>query len=87
MTNEHYIGLLISLLGVAASLAGIFFWRMFTRMENKIDKWADRCEDCKEGLVTSKEFGEWKLGRDGPDGLWNRVNHHEHDTQGRVVIK
>ena len=30
-------------------------------------------------------FKEWKEGRDGPDGLWHAINHHAHDTQGRVT--
>lgn len=83
---EH-TGTLIALLGVVASIAGAFFWRMMSRMENKIDHWMEEHMQCRERqikeFVTKSEFVDWKGGR---TTLWRRVHGHKHDPEGKVII-
>jgi hypothetical protein len=92
---EH-TGTLISLLGLVAGIAGLLFWRMFVRIESKIDqflKWItdfiEKCAACqikqKEDFVDKKSFEVWQDGRNGPGGLWEVINHHSHDPKGRVT--
>jgi hypothetical protein len=84
---EGITPILLSLLGVTAGVAGVFFWRMLTRMEDKIDKWWEEHRLCRERqedvFVKKNEFKEWKQGR---RDLWNRIHGHKHDLNGRVVI-
>jgi hypothetical protein len=79
---EH-ISSVITILGILAAIIAALFWRMLTRMENKIDEIQDLRVICKDEFVSKKEFGDWQISR-GP--LWDRLNHHKHDAKGKVVI-
>ena len=88
MTGQEFNAILLSLLGVAAVVAAVLFWRMFTRVENKIDRWFDLHLECREKqqkeFVKVTDFDEWRKGR---DPLWKRLNRHGHDPQtGKVLI-
>ncbi|MDI6752789.1 MAG: LPXTG cell wall anchor domain-containing protein [Thermodesulfobacteriota bacterium] len=87
MTGQEFNAILLSLLGIAALVGAILFWRMFTRMEKKIDDWFSLHLGCRERqfkeFTNKKEFDEWKKGR---DLLWRRINRHAHDKDGKVVI-
>lgn len=56
-------------------------------VDTKVDSWMQQhvlCRDRqREEFATKKELEEWKGGR---DPLWVRINHHEHDAKGRVII-
>jgi hypothetical protein len=82
------VGALVGVLGIMASIAGVLFWRMLTRMENKIDHWFEEHMSCRERqielFVRRDEFEEWKKGR---RDLWARLNKHTHTPNGSVVIK
>jgi hypothetical protein len=63
---EH-IDTIIELLVLFAGIAGLMFWRMFTRMEKKVDdigNWIlgslDRCSECKKEFLSVEAFNEWK---------------------------
>lgn len=79
--------ILLSFLGVLATVAGVVFWRMITRMEKKIDDWFQQHLECRERqakeFVHRLEFEDWKKGR---DGIWKRVHGHKHDPEGRVIV-
>jgi len=85
ITAEH----LIALLGVMATIAGILFWRMFTRMEKKIDDWFQQHLECRERqeatYMKKRDFDQdWRPGR---VELQKRINKHSHDSQtGKVII-
>jgi hypothetical protein len=85
---QEFTNALLTLLGVTVTVAGVLFWRMLTRMEEKIDQWWKEHMDCRERqgqlFVTRGEFKEWKEGR---KELWERINKHTHTSNGRVVIK
>jgi len=88
MNGTGFNNILLSLLGVAATVGAILFWRMFTRMENKIDAWFTQHLECRERqqkeFVKVKDFEKWQQGR---DPLWKRLNRHAHDPQtGKVII-
>lgn len=95
MSNAHYISILLSLLGVMAMVSAIIFWRMITRMENKIDitenkidSWFLQHQECRERqqneFVKVRDFEEWQKSR---DLLWRRINRHDHDPgSGKVII-
>uniref|UniRef100_A0A7V4G820 Uncharacterized protein n=1 Tax=Desulfobacca acetoxidans TaxID=60893 RepID=A0A7V4G820_9BACT len=80
--------LLLALLGVMASVAGVLFWRLLARMEEKVDQWWREHTECRqrqmELFVRRDEFQEWK---DGRRDLWERLNRHQHAPNGSVVIK
>ena len=68
------------------------------RMEKKQDEQRSTHEQCRLTLMSKQEFGDWetkvfspwKIGRDGPEGLWDVINHHSHqgiDGDGKVVRK
>jgi len=80
--------LLIAVLGLCATAAGVAFWRMLTRLEEKVDQWWREHAECKqrqmEQFVRRSEFQEWK---DGRRDLWERLNYHQHAPNGSVVIK
>lgn len=38
---------LVALLGIFATLAGILFWRLITKIDNKLDQWLTIHEACK----------------------------------------
>ncbi len=87
MTAEQLNTLLLSLLGILGTVAGILFWRMITKMDSKIDGWFQEHLECRERqlkeFVKDKDFQDWKGSR---NELWKRINRHSHDEQGRVVI-
>lgn len=88
MTGPEYTSILLSLLGIVATVGAILFWRMFTRMERKIDDWFDQHLQCRERqqkeFVHIKDFEIWQKGR---DPLWRRLNRHDHDPiTGKVII-
>ncbi len=87
--NEH-TGTLVALLGLCAGLVGLLFWRMLTRIETKTDdfcRWIqgfmEACGNCKVAQATTfATKGETKTIE---DNLWQAVNHHAHDKNGRVT--
>jgi len=88
MSGQEYVSILLSLIGVFATVGGILFWRIFTRMEGKIDAWFLQHLECRERqnreYVKANEFEAWKKSR---DPLWRRLNRHAHDPiTGKVII-
>jgi hypothetical protein len=87
MSGTEYNSVLLSLLGLVATIGAILFWRMFTRMEKKIDEWFSQHLECRERqlkeFVKMDEFEKWQRGR---DGIWRRLHGHKHDPEGRVII-
>jgi len=81
--SEH-VSSLVTLVGLFATVIAVLFWRMLTRMENKIDEIQDLHSLCKDEFVSQKDFEIWQVGR-GP--LWDRINHHGHDRNGKVIIE
>lgn len=85
MTELHNI--LIVLVGAGWTVAGIIFWWTFrsalTRIEKKVEGQQIIQAKCKEELpekyVMSKDYD--------PDNaeIWTAINHHSHDTEGRVI--
>lgn len=91
MTHEQFLGYLIPVFGIMASVAGVLFWRMITKMDRKIDSWFQQHLECRERqqeqLLTRREFRDWRDGWEpGRKELWGRVNKHTHDPSGKVVI-
>lgn len=88
MSGSEYTSVLLSLLGIVATVGAVLFWRMFTRMEKKIDDWFMQHLQCRERqqkeFVKTKDFETWQKGR---DPLWRRLNRHGHDPEtGKVII-
>jgi hypothetical protein len=93
--SEHTESL-VALLALAWGITGFLFYRLVNGMDKKIDLVAkcvmdlskgcsDRRSTCDKNYVGKGEFTEWKVGRDGPGGLWHAINHHAHDDKGRVT--
>lgn len=78
---------LIPILGILATIAGVLFWRMFTRLENKMDIWMKQHLECRERqhqeFVKITDFDQWKTGR---KDIYARIHGHKHDKDGKVVI-
>ena len=83
--GEH-ISTLVVLLGMAATIAAFFFWRLIRRIEEKQDQWFDIHMACRERqdkeLVKKQDFEEWKSGR---GQLWHRLLHHGHRNDHVIV--
>lgn len=79
---EH-TGVLVALLSVFASTSGVLIWRMFARVERKLDEVLKLCCDCQkeqaERFVCKDEFHRER------GALWGAVNSHGHSEGGRVV--
>ena len=54
---------------------GVFFWRIFTRLETKMDKL----------LECFGEFPKEYVSRGEGDEVWETINRHTHNSLGRVV--
>jgi hypothetical protein len=79
---EH-TGILVALVSVFAGISGFLMWRMFSRVERKLDEMLQLCCECQremaERFVFKEEF------RSERDSLWGAVNSHSHSQDGRVV--
>ncbi len=79
---EH-TGVLTALLGVFAGLSGVLFWRMFARVERKLDEMLRLCCECQreqaERFVYREEFHRER------ESLWSAINSHGHSRDGRVA--
>ncbi len=79
---EHS-GALVALLGVFAGLSGLLFWRMFVRVEKKLDETLKLCRDCQreqaERFVYRDEYHRER------ESLWGALNSHGHSQDGRVA--
>lgn len=77
-----HINTLVSVLVSAIGLVLFLFWRMFTSIQKKLDEVCRNQANLPREFVGKEEFGEWKQGR---KDIWDVLNRHSHDTQGRVV--
>lgn len=79
---EHS-GTLAALLGAFAGLSGLLFWRMFVRVEKKLDETLKLCRECQreqtERFVYRDEYHRER------ESLWGALNSHGHSHDGRVA--
>jgi hypothetical protein len=79
---EHS-GALVGLLAAFAGLSGVLFWRMFARVEAKLDEMLRLCCECQreqaERFVYRDEFHRER------ESLWGALNSHGHSQDGRVA--
>lgn len=80
--GEH-VGTLVTLLGIFAGVSGLLLWRMLVRMERKLDDLAQHFFACREELP--ERFVSRYEHEAEHQGLWEALNYHEHNFQGRVV--
>jgi hypothetical protein len=91
MSAQDFNAILLSLLGIAATVGAILFWRMFCRMEKKIDEWFEQHIKCRERqnleFVKVKEFEEMKTDRkDRWDKHFFSHTHYPEEEGGGVKI-
>ena len=79
---EH-TGVLVALLAVFAGISGFLIWRMFSRVEKKLDEVLHLCCECQRETV--ERFVRKEEYRSERDALWGAVNSHGHSRDGRVV--
>jgi hypothetical protein len=79
---EH-TGVLVALLSVFAGISGFLIWRMFSRVEKKLDEVLHLCFECQR--ETAERFVRKEEYRGERDALWGAVNSHGHSRDGRVV--
>lgn len=79
---EH-TGALMALLSIFAGISGFLMWRMFSRVEKKLDEVLHLCCECQR--VMAERFVHKEEFRDERDALWGAVNSHGHSRDGRVV--
>lgn len=79
---EH-TGSLVALLSVFAGISGFLMWRMFSRVERKLDEVLRLCCECQR--ETAERFLPKEEFRDERDALWSALNSHSHNSDGRVV--
>ncbi|MBM4285814.1 MAG: hypothetical protein FJ128_11295 [Deltaproteobacteria bacterium] len=79
---EH-IGAVVGLLTLFAGISGVLLWRMFVRMEKKLDEIMQLCCECQREFARRFVMkDEYRIDR---DALWGAVNRHSHSATGRVV--
>lgn len=87
------IGALVALSGSLLSAIGYLIWAKLVCIEEKVDQSHALHSRCREELpvrfATKEElkdhqhdFKKWQEGR---DDLWDALNDHQHDANGRVV--
>jgi hypothetical protein len=79
---EH-MGSLVGLLSLFAGISGFLLWRMFARMERKLDEIAQLCCECQREYI-GRFLGKEEF-RNERDALWGAINNHSHSPTGRVV--
>ncbi|MEW6387848.1 MAG: hypothetical protein AB1491_10080 [Thermodesulfobacteriota bacterium] len=72
---EH-VGALVSLLALFAGISGFLLWRMFTRLEQKLDELAKFCWECRQDLA--EQFLTRVEHEAEHQGLWDAIHYHEH---------
>lgn len=74
---------LVALLAIFGGLCGLLFWRMFVRVEKKLDDMLRLCCECQreqaERFVYRDEFHRER------ESLWTALNSHGHSHDGRVA--
>lgn len=79
---EH-TGVLVALLSVFAGISGFLMWRIFSRLEKKLDEVLHWCCECQR--QTAERFVHKEEFRSEREALWGAVNNHGHSKEGRVV--
>jgi hypothetical protein len=86
MEIKEYIKILISIIGGLISLVGFLSWRILRRIEEKLEQLYLLAHKCRESLparfMTRHEHGQFQIEF---NNLWEAINYHEHDHDGRVI--
>lgn len=60
--------------------------RRLYRIEKKQDEQVETHSKCRESLMRREDFYKWVDNwKPGRDELWKAVNHHKHDSEGKVT--
>ena len=84
MTAQYdLVSVLLAALGVMASVAGVLFWRLLTRLEEKVDAWFSEHVACRErqAAVLSQCANKEDLAR-----LDDRLSRHRHTQNGGILF-
>ena len=81
--NHDLVPVLLAALGVMATVAGVLFWRLLTRLEEKVDTWLTEHVACRErqASVLSQCATKDDLAR-----LDDRISRHRHTQNGGIVF-
>ena len=75
-----YLVTILAAAGIGETLRRLY------RIEKKQDEQVDVHGKCRDTLMRRDDFQawfvEWKKGR---DDIWGIINHHKHDTDGKVT--
>jgi hypothetical protein len=86
MDIKEYVSLLMTIIGGLISLVGFFVWRILHRIETKLEELHTMSHICRESLpekfITRNEHSQF---RQEFEKIWEAVNYHEHDPDGRVI--
>jgi hypothetical protein len=86
MDVKQYIDILTTIIGGLVSLVGFLVWRMLHRIEQKLEEVHSMTHSCRESLperfITRSEQRHYK---DEFEKIWEVINYHEHDEDGRVI--
>ena len=59
--------------------------RRLSRIEQKQDEQSEIHSNCRATLLSKNDFKEWTIQwSKGREEIWNAINHHDHDTNGKV---
>jgi hypothetical protein len=86
MDIKDYIHILMTIIGGLISVVGFLAWRILHRIEEKLEELHQMTHSCRESLperfLTRSEHGQYKIEF---EKIWNAINYHEHDPNGRVM--
>jgi|GEM_PF-814179 len=83
--NLHdHVDILVAIIGVLASLCGFLFWRILSRMEDKLDELYHLEISCRGSLM--ERFASRAENDKLHQEFWDAIKYHSHHSDGRVVI-
>lgn len=86
MELKDFLHLFITVSGGLLSLIGFLVWRILHRIESKLEELHDMTHSCRETLperfLSRTEHTNYQ---NEFDKLWDALNYHEHNPNGRVI--
>ncbi len=81
---KDHVDVLVTLIGILSSLCGFLFWRILSRMEDKLDELYHLEISCRGSLL--ERFASRSENEKLHQELWNAIKYHSHNTDGRIII-
>lgn len=86
MEPKEFLNLFITIIGGLLSLVGFLVWRILHRIEARLEDLHEMTHSCRETLperfLSRNEHSQYQ---NEFDKVWEAINFHEHNQNGRVI--